>query len=298
MPDTIASLIDRILRDWMLPPDDQPVRFRLSSSIDASTTTLPYDPDMLPPEVEQALSPGVVVEIDRELIILGTVAPGQSQVTNCTRGALGTLAAPHTPTSLVNLAPPYSRQSVFDAVSNAITTLYPQLYHLHTSTLTVTSDFIEIPSDYISPQALVVLNGPNEIPAELHEYPHYPPSSTGKAVRIDSIAGSTAYFTYRSRCHTPTSETDELFTDLGVEPDWSRVIEVDVVAQLIAGRDLEGYVLETLSRRLDQEAFPPLTASRLHQNLVRYHEYLLDRAARALKARDGLPQLHGGAFSG
>lgn len=298
MANTVGDLIDRVLRDWLLPPDDQPVRFTLSQDISSSATTLHFSKTLLPPEVLQILSPGVVVEIGRELIALGTVDSDNSRIENCIRGVNGTTAAQHSTGDIITLSPPYSRQSLFDAVHDAVRTLSPTLYHLHTTTLTTDTSPVEIPADYITPQALVVLSGSDPVPGRIFELLNYPPSSTSKAVIFEGVqSGLTAHLTYRARLHTPTSETQLLFTNLGIEPEWHRIIEVDVAAQMVAGRDIEGLAVERLMARIEAENFPPLTSSRVHRTLVQYHEYLIERASRQLKARDGLPQLLNGRFS-
>lgn len=295
---TVGGMIDRILRNWLLPPDEQPVRFQLSAPLDASSTTLPLNASLMPPEIRNALSPGVMIELGREQILAGNVSPNATSITNCVRGVNGTTATPHASGALGMVAPPYSRQELYDAVGDAIINLYPTLYHLHTETFTTSPSPIPVAADFISPQDLVVLSGADVVSAAVRVLPSYPPSPTGKAVLIDAPAGLSAHLTYRTPFHRPDSESNLLFTDLGVEEPWYRIIETDVVAQVIASRDLEAVYTETLTHRLEAETFPPTSASRIHQTLLRYHEYLLERASRYLKARDGLPTVYNGWFSG
>ena len=295
---TVDDLIDRTLRDWLVPPNSQPARFTLPSPITVSATTIPYTSAFLPPEAQAILSPGVVVEIDMEEIVIGGANASTLELENCYRGANGTQAVEHAAGSLVTISPPYSRRSIFEAIRDAISNLYPILYHLHTTTLTTNEgSYIEVPAHYITYQQLHVMSGTSRVNARMTELLNFPPSSTGKAIMVEGGgSGLTAYLTYRSKCHYPLDATEELYEDLGIEDDWHRILSVDAVAQLIQSRDIDASFINNLTARMDAEVFPPTSAASIHRSLLQYHEYLLERASRRLKARDGLPVTFNGRF--
>jgi hypothetical protein len=296
--ETIGDLVDRTLRDWLIPPHQQPPRFELLEAMSDSTTTVAWGTLHLPPEATQILSPGQIIEIGQEQIIVGTVNSSPNLIYNCIRGANNTPAVAHASGSLVTISPAYSRYSVFEALSDAVQNLYPALYHLHTVTLTSNAhNFIEVPQEYISFQDVVAMHGSTPFHPAVIELRNFPPSSTGKAIIIEGGGtGLDVHLTYRSKCHVPSHENNLLLDDLGVDPSWGRILSVDAVAQLLIGRDIDQSFIKTLASRMDADGAGHLTATSIHRALLQYHEYLLERASRRLKARDGIPVSFNGRF--
>ncbi|MGV2385032.1 MAG UNVERIFIED_CONTAM: hypothetical protein LOD86_07155, partial [Thermobifida fusca] len=71
---TVGDIIDRIYRDYLLPPDEQPTRFTINGSgMDASTKHMPVDVSMLSPEEMDLLGPGAVIEAGSELLLVEAV---------------------------------------------------------------------------------------------------------------------------------------------------------------------------------------------------------------------------------
>ena len=67
---TIAAVIERVYRDYLLPPDEQPARFAVDTGgITAVATTLPVDAAMLSPEETDLIGAGTLIEVVSATIV-------------------------------------------------------------------------------------------------------------------------------------------------------------------------------------------------------------------------------------
>lgn len=281
---TIDDVVGRVLRDWLTPPDDQPLRFTLASSLDSSVTTLAYDSSMLSPELEELLGPGVLVEIDMEQIFLGSVDVQGSQVTNLVRGANGTTPTSHDSGSLATLTPTFARQSVFDAVSDAIYSLHPPLFAVKGKQLTVETTFNEAPADLLYPLYFSFIGregAPKETSVQWSS--PFPESSTGKIVIIMATPGTLGHLNYVARFVRPTSPTDTLGS-LNVKEEWTQLLTIAATYRLISSRDIEAATQEFLTRQLAHQGFPVPSGSRIRDGLITYYEYLKQKAHSDLQS--------------
>lgn len=285
MADTLGDLVDRTLRDWLYPPDDQPTRMTLNGAILAADSSLVYDPSILLPEEELLLGPGTLLEIDQEQILVGTVDEQTNTLTDLVRGVNGTHPVDHADNAIITISPTFGRRSVFDALSRSIVALYPRLYRRRAVSLNLTSNYTQVPEDAETPESFICFDGGRPIFPRIRLI-DMPTISTGRALlTIDVPAGTTGTLIYRARFPSATSEADVLVDDLGVLPEYEDAVEARAAAHLVAGRDLEAMTTEFLTRQLSLQANPEsMTGARMREALLRYYEYQMMELARNVEA--------------
>ncbi len=293
---TVANLIDRTLRDWLEGSEDQPVRAVLVGTIDEDATELTYDPTLLAPEELELMGPGSLIEIGSEEIIVGDIDEDGNTLSELKRAANGTLAEAHVDGAFLYPNRLWRRRVIFDAMGDAIVSLYPDLYRVLTSEeISLTSrSYTEVPlaiaDDIVGVRYFL---GTRSGQSSFDNYPvrlltPFPPSSTGKAIVVDGpLSGSSGYLIYKAKFARPSAETDELDADLGIEPDWEQIVILDVVAYLLAARELDVATQERLSRQLEQQGYPAGTPSQIRDQLLRYRQVKLQRAKDSLRAQHG-----------
>lgn len=286
MPDTFGKLVDRALREWLYPPDDQPTRTTLNAAISNSATSLVYNTALLTAEEELLLGPGTLIEIGQEQILVGAVDAGTDTLSSLVRGANGTSPAAHAISSVITVRPTYPRRVVFDALARATVSLYPRLYRRRATEITLASGHTEVPADIELPESFVWLDG---------VYPMFPrvrvidvPSlSTGKALLcLDAPANTTGTLVYRARFPSPSSESELLDEDLGILPEYENPVIVKAIAHLIASRDTDPQTSEYLTRQLEAQFQGQNTGqgTRLRESMLRYYEYLMSDLSRNTEA--------------
>ena len=294
---TVAQVVDRILRDWLHAPDDQPTRFTLNGALAAGATSLTYDDDLLTPEEEDLLGPGTLIEVGSEQILVGSVNEDTNVLSGLIRGANGTTDADHADAALVTLAPAWARKTIFDAVADAIEQLWPELYTTTTSgALTLSStQYTEVPAVVQGVLYLWVRPSGGDQYEKWHAplLENFPPSSTTKAI-WPGFSGS-GYLVYKAKPTRPTLETDSMAT-LGVEDEWEQLVVVSAVAYLISGKDLSAATQEFLSDNLNAQGYPVDSSRRIREGLLRYQGYLIDKAKRTLRHRHDTPVTNLSAF--
>lgn len=296
---TMGNLIDRLLRDWLEPADDQPARLVLSTGISKTDTTITYDAGLIGPEELEVIGPGTLLEVDSEEIIVGDISESTNTLTGLTRAANGTTAATHDADAFIYPRRLWRRRVLFDALADQVVALYPELYQVRSSELITASltSFTEVPSadadQMVTPMWFYgQLGGTTgtwrQIPmSDSDLLDAFPPSSTGKAfyMRADCGGSATGYLTYKARFARPLYEVDDLEDDLGLEPSWEAIVMVGAAAYLVAGRELDLVTQKRLSDQLEQQNYPPDSPSKVRDNLLRYQTFLLGQAKQDLQQR-------------
>lgn len=275
---TFSDLVDRVRAEWLVPPDDQPLQFTLDADLNDTAFQLSYDSTLLPPELEDLLGPGVLVEVGLEQILLGTVDTGTGQVSNLVRGANGTTAQSHSSGDLVTLTPLFSRQGVFNALCDAVSSLHPRLFRVQSTQLTVDSNYNEGPDDLLSPINFTFVNSAG-LPAEasVQFSAPFPDSSTDRAVVVQATPGTAGWLNYRARFPRPSSPSATL-DSVGLKDSWAQLLVIGAVHRIVTSRDLSQASQEFLTRQMSQQGFQVPSGSRIRDGLVRYYEDLLGSA--------------------
>ena len=294
---TVAQLIDRAMREFLYPPDEQPIRFTLGAAIaTVGASSFTVDTDLLSPEEARLLGPGTIVEIDRELIQIGAYNESLStdQASSCLRGVSNTTPATHLSGAAGVLAPKFPRQNVFDAVCDEVEVLWPDLAKItETASITIASStYTEVPAAVMKPMYVWARPTGASSSSEWGEYPvefldHFPGSTTGKAIYVPGMPeGGTGYLVYRAKFTRPTTEATDLVATCGLEDEWERIVLLGAVAYLIVGKDLSAIEQQFLAEQLANQGFQVGSAARVWSALRSYRQDLLDKAMKAQRGRE------------
>ena len=293
---TVGQVADRVFANWLYPADDQPLVVTLSEAVTAADTTIPYDDSTVAPDEEDALAPGVLVELvgdgNTELCRVSDVDPNGNTIT-VVRGVAGTVATDFDAGAEVTVSPLFTRSAVVEAVKDNVAALYPSLWHVATDELTSGPSFVEVPATVITPKKLVWQNGTRFATAAPPQLlTNFPPSSTGVAIQTYGVpVGYSMWFTYESEFARPETEAEEL-ADLGVERRWERIVEVGAAAQVVGARPVDSLSAEYLTEQLEREALPPGASTDVRNGLLTLRSIFIDEAHRQLTANQEVPVVY------
>lgn len=278
---TVGDVVDRVFREYLRRPSEQPIVSSLASAVTANDLTLTLS-DGFTPEEEELLGAGSIIEVGSELVRVSTYNSTAATVSVSRRGVLGTTASVHDADTDVVLAPSVSRRAVFDAVADAISNLYPDLYG--TTTVRARSGrFIPIQSRPRSIlQARAYINGFwQEVQARLVQVPETP---TGWAIEVEpSSYPARTVILVTVEPARPTAESDEL-EDLFVDESWVKIVVLDAAATLLHAEDVSGIAAYWLTQSLEEQVRPMGSVENLAVAIERYRERLVARARRRLLA--------------
>lgn len=275
---TVGEVVDRTLWDLLHPPDDTPVQTTVTGALTNVATSVPYA-DVLSPDEEELLAPGVTVEVDLEKMIV-TAADHTTNTLTVRRGAYGTTAVAHNSGAVLSVAPVFSRVALFKAVADNVVALYPRLYRVLTTAVTFsTSTPFEAPVGIVAVVGGRYLSGGRYHPVGVDLLQGYGSFASGNAI-ASNVSGA-GYLTYRAKFTRPTLEADNLQT-LGVDESWERILMVGAAAQMLSVRELDAVNVEFVTEAMRSEGFPVGSATRLRESLLRYHALLLDQARNQL----------------
>lgn len=297
---TVAGLIERTYRDWLYPPSERPIVVPLTTTITAAQTTFVYDAGYLAPEEEDLIDAGVIVEIDRELMLTLRINTGTRTVTVGKRGYLGTTAAVHTAAADITVAPTYPRQALLDAMGDVVEGWFPDLYGKVTQALTSHSSPVEVPAavedvlrylyeitDLTEVASTTWVEGNVKL---LRDFPGSG-GTPATEVSIEFVGvpdGKSGYLTYKRRFARPTVEASDLLTTYLIPTRWERLLMVGMVAQVISGRDIDSATSEFIQEALESQQFPVGSGRSIFQTLLSYYQYLMDLARRDMQVYDDI----------
>lgn len=116
----VSEVVDRTFNMWLYPSGiNRPARDRLTSSVDASTLTIPTA------GLVANVPADTVIEIDSEQMLVASVSGSTITIENLGRGWLETTATTHAINSIVWIDPKFTRQSVFNGLLSILPTLFP-----------------------------------------------------------------------------------------------------------------------------------------------------------------------------
>ena len=290
---TVGNLIDRAFRDFLSVPGEQPPRAKLASNVAdrlaGATFGFNIDMAMMSPEEQDLIAPGVVVEIDSELVLIESIV---DTAVTARGGMFDTAAAAHNTGVYVTVLPEGqpSRKAVFDAVCESIDGLWPDLYGIKSTTLHAgTADPVELPYDCEAVVSVLAQSGFGwDRVGGWSLLSPFPMFASQRAIQFWPPVGSTVIVTYRARPQRPTSEFQQL-PDLNVDVAWARLITVTAVADVISGVDVEAASAEFITSTLEREGFPVGAGTDLRNAMLTYADFLRQRRRRAIDASVDTP---------
>ena len=282
----VSTLVDRIYRDFLNKPDDLSAFSRLEGGINDSVTSLSYEAGLFSSEEENLLGNGALIEIDQELMLV-TAANTSTRTLTVSRGYSGTTAAAHTDEDNLYINPTFPRKSVFDAVADNISRLYPSLYNITTTNVTSNSTYAEVPATTVSIVNSWVQNadGDQYTSAGIELLTNFPPSSTNTAVQFSNTSnGKTVYLVVKRKFARPTAETDDLTTTCLLEDSYHQIIMIGAVADIMGATDIDASTQEFITEKLSAENYPVGSGERLRNALLRLRSLLIDEARGDLRS--------------
>jgi hypothetical protein len=282
----VSTLIDRIYRDFLNKPDDLSAFSRLDAGINASVTSLTYESGLFSTEEENLLGNGAIVEVGRELMLV-TAANTSTRTLTVARGYAGTDAAIHADETNIFINPTFPRKSVYDAVSDNISRLYPSLYNVTTTNVTSNSTYQEVPASTVEILTSYVQNatGNQYTSAGIELLRDFPPSSTNTAVQFyNTSLGKTVHLVVKRKFVRPTDETSDIETVCLVAPEYEQIVMVGAVADIIGATDIDASTQEFITEKLAAESYPVGSGERLRNALLRLRSLLIDEARGNLRS--------------
>ena len=283
----VSTLVDRIYRDFLNKPDDLSAFSRLDGAMtDTTGTSVVYETGLFSSEEENLLGNGALIEIDQELMLV-TAANTSTRTLTVSRGYAGTTAATHTDKTNVFINPTFPRKSVFDAVSDNISRLYPSLYNVTTTDVTSNSTYQEVPASTVEILTSYVQNatGNQYTSAGIELLRDFPPSSTNTAVQFyNTSLGKTVHLVVKRKFVRPTDETSDIETVCLVAPEYEQIVMVGAVADIIGSTDVDASTQEFITEKLAAESYPVGSGERLRNALLRLRSLLIDEARGNLRS--------------
>jgi hypothetical protein len=298
MSSTIGDLVDRVYREYLEPMEDIVSYSFLTSGMDASTTTLPYEGNMFSVEEEDALDAGAIIEVGQEIMYAKELNNVSNEIT-VQRGARGTTATSHTAGAIVKIAPPFPRVNVFNAVKDQIENLYPTLYAVEVQTISSATGYVALTGDddsrIVAPlkavsQYTTLASGSETtvqfrgVGVELIDVPSSV-TSTGKVVQFSGIgSGVDVHCTFKKKFGEVANE-DATLTSIGLETEYEPIIMAGVAAQMISGKDIPTYTAEYITEQMQVSNFPVNSSTSIRNSLLQYQQVLINQARKDLRAR-------------
>ena len=282
----VSTLVDRIYRDFLNKPDDLSAFSRLDGAIDNTTSTVIYEDGLLSSEEENLLAGGALIEINQELMLVTNIVSSTRTLT-VARGYAGTTADSHGDKTNMFINPTFPRKSVFDAVADNISRLYPSLYNVTTTNVTSNSTYQEVPATTVEVVNSWVQNatGDQYTSAGIELLTNFPPSSTNTAVQFSNTAnGKTVYLVVKRKFARPTAETDDLSTACFLEDSYHQIIMIGAVADIMGATDVDASTQEFITEKLAAENYPIGSGERLRNALLRLRSLLIDEARGDLRS--------------
>jgi hypothetical protein len=283
----VSTLVDRIYRDFLNKPDDLSAFSRLDGAMsDTTGTTLTYESGLFSSEEENLLGNGALVEVDQELMLV-TAANTSTRTLTISRGYSGTTAATHADKTNIFINPTFPRKSVFDAVSDNISRLYPSLYNVTTTNVVANTTYQEVPASTVEILTSYVQNASGEqyTSAGIELLRDFPPSSTNTAVQFyNTTNGKTVHLVVKRKFVRPTDETSDIETVCLVAPEYEQIVMVGAVADIIGATDVDASTQEFITEKLAAESYPVGSGERLRNALLRLRSLLIDEARGNLRS--------------
>ena len=277
---TVQDVQTRLLRTYLYPPDYQPVTNFLVAPLDATQTDIQMA-EWAVPEDENLLRIGSILESGKELMLV-TSYDENLKIVTVLRGIYGTIPAALGPGQPVIMNPPFSQQSIYEAVADNITTLYPKLWTVTADNLVEVAGGVAPMQDDLAVEVISVWSDNFGQSPDIHaKIVEYHPSTGGRSL-LTNVSSGSIWLRYKRRMGTVES-SDDLLEDLGVNERWVNIVMVGAAADLMAGRDIPRSQSEWVGQTLEAENVQVGTRASLSVGLARYRELLMERAQREME---------------
>ena len=277
---TVQDLIARLYRTFLYPPDYQPITNFLVAKLETTDDTIQLS-NWSVPEDENLLRVGSILEAGRELMLV-TDYDETLNVVTVKRQLYRTPLEELEVGEPIIMNPPFSHESVYQAVADNILTLYPKLWTVTAENLVeVTSGIAGIQDDLAVEVISVWADNWDSSPNVHARIVEYHPAVGGRAL-ISNVPAGNLWVRYRRRM-ARVEAPEDLLADLGVDDRWINIVMVGAAADLMAGRDIPRSQSEWIGQTLEAETVQVGTRASLSVGLARYRELLMERAQREME---------------
>lgn len=287
----IKTLLDRLYRTYLEPPDYRPIEVQLTGPLtaDENDNVITFS-GFVVPEDQDLLKIGSLLEVDQELMQVLSYDLSTSQA-GVIRGYLSTPLTSYGVEKVIGkLAPSYPRSSVFEAVADNIIQLYPKLYSVNAANLVTINGNIAGIEDPLAVEVVEVWSDDFSSTVD-HDarIVDFHPAVGGRAIITNMNRGS-IWARYRRRFGKATSEADTL-ASLGVDDRWVSIVMAGAAGDLMAGRDIPAAQTEWVQQVLEAESIQVGQRTSVAVGLARYRELLITRAESEMSA-EYRPKVH------
>jgi len=289
---TAGQIIDRVYREYLYRPDDQPVRTTITADVAVSDPSFSYVEAGLTTEEVGLFTVGTLVEVNQELMRITGVS---SNLLNVVRGESGTTAAAHSASSTLYVAPEFPRRVVADAVSDSIVDLYPDLWHTESVIESLGRDWIEVPAATTGVLSAMIQYGDVWLDAGVRFLHNFPDSRTNQAVQVEGWTSGRVMLELIQKFTRPASEAT-VISD--IEEDWEQLVVVGAVVNILSATDVDAHRQDYMTETFQAQGYPVGSGERLSRAAIRLYEYKLDKAKRELARRYPIPVVQSGVTYG
>jgi len=320
--DTIGNLVDRVFREYLEPMDSVESYSYLTGDVTTTTqSTINYEEGLFSTEEEDALGAGAIIEVNRELMFSKSLNAVTNEIT-VERGVRGTTATTHDANDIIKIAPAFTRQAVYDAVSDQIKNLYPTLFAVETIELTAstgykllgtygtdvdTNNYLIAPLKAISQYtdwqsgsdqtglkyngvAIEMIDLPNpfvwtdDTQTERTKTYTSGPNVVHAVQFVGISAGHTVYVTFKKKFVAPTSEETTL-SSVGLETEYEPIVMAGVAAQMLVGKDIKNVDARYITEQMAAQNYPVGSSNSISSSLLRYQQLLIQQARSNLRSK-------------
>jgi len=278
---TVQDIQARLLRTYLYPPDYQPITNFLVAKLETTDSTIQLSYWSVP-EDENLLRVGSILEAGRELMLVLDYDETLNTVT-VKRQLYGTPLEELEVGNPIIMNPPFSQQSIFEAIADNIITLYPKLWSVTAENLVEVTSGVSGINDDLAVEVVTVWQDDFQNTPNVHAHiVDYHPAVGGRAL-ISNVPTGSLWVRYKRRMGRVVAVTDTLEA-LGVDDRWVNIVIVGAAADLMAGRDIPRSQSEWIGQTLEAENVQVGTRASLSVGLARYRELLMERAQREMEA--------------
>jgi hypothetical protein len=283
--DTFGSLVEEVLMSLQGYTVDNDLVCALSADIAADDLLIGVDDT-------EAVSKGII-EIDEELIFVKSNSSGTLTIAPFGRGYKGTTATTHATGTKVSVAPTYPRSIVSREVNNTIRAVYPDLYAVATTDITMDG----LNWQYELPAALdrvllvetrwTIEDGWAPINEwDVTHSAYTTDYASGKFISIGEplSAGMIVHVTY-AKPPTLLSASSDLYTATGLPSSSRDVIVYGTAARLLPWLDTGRVPVETVAADLADQNKPLGNAVSLAREMRNLYASRLNSEKMALRER-------------
>lgn len=288
--DTFASLIDEVIVSLQGFGANADQVCTLTSAMTTSSTSFTTN--------STTLGKGIV-EIDQELIYILSYNSGTSTATVAPwgRGWKGTAAATHALNSAVFVAPTYPRSIVAREINNVIRSVYPQLFDVNSTDITMNSINwqYQLPANCdrilsVDWKYSATVNVTSWQP--LHGWEQVQSANTtdfttGSFIAVNDPlpANTILHVTYMSPPTLLTNDTDQFATVTGLPASSRDVIVYGAASRLLPWMDGAHVAQESVPSDAQDQVRPPGVAMSVAKQVQQNYLMALSRERAALLAR-------------